>query len=63
MDRVEGGDQLVAFLLVKGGGVLELEAGVGGAVLLGLGAGASDNFLGEVVADEVAVGEGTCYEV
>jgi hypothetical protein len=62
VNRVEGGDQVVAGLLVEGCRVLYLEAGVGDAVLLGFGAGAGDGFLREVVAYEAAVGEGARAE-
>ena len=37
VDRVEGGDEVVASGFVEGRGVLDLEADVGRAVLFGLG--------------------------
>ena len=62
VDRVEGGDQVLAFLLVEGGSVLGLEADVGGAVLPRLGASPGDGLLGEVVANEATGRELTSQE-
>ena len=55
VDRVEGGDQVVAVLLSEVRDVPDLEADVNCAMLGGLGAG--DGLLGEVVAREAAVRE------
>src|SRR5215217_8893090 len=63
VDRVEGGDEVVARGLVERRGVLNLETNVRRAVPLGLGYGPKYPLFGDVVAGEVAVGEGAGHKV